>query len=42
MLEWALLLAVIALPTWAFIRAGLTVLAAHYDLVSTMNQMPFP
>lgn len=42
MLEWCLLLAFIAIPAWVMIRYGLALLAAHYGLVSTMNQMPFP
>ena len=42
MLEWSLLLAAVALPAWALIRFGLLLLAAHYGLISTMNQMPFP
>ena len=42
MLEWCLLLAFIAIPVWVMIRFGLAILAAHYGLVTTMNQMPFP
>ena len=42
MLEWCLLLAAIAIPVWVMIRYGLAILAGHYGLVSTMNQMPFP
>lgn len=42
MLEWCLLLAFIGIPAWVIIRYGLALLAAHYGLVSTMNQMPFP
>ena len=42
MLEWCLLLAAVVLPAWVIIRMGLNTLAAHYGLVTTMNQMPFP
>lgn len=42
MLEWCLLLAAVALPTWVMIRIGLSTLAGHYGLVTTINQMPFP
>ena len=42
MLEWALLAAAIVLPFWVIIQYGLDTLAAHYGLVTTMNQMPFP
>lgn len=42
MLEWCLLLAAVVLPAWLIIRIGLNTLAAHYGLVTTMNQMPFP
>lgn len=41
-LEWALLLAMVAIPAWVIIRYGLLTLAGHYGLVTTMNQMPFP
>jgi|GEM_PF-2393244 len=42
MLEWCMLLAGVAIPAWVIIRIGLDMLAAHYGLVTTMNQMPFP
>lgn len=41
-LEWVLLLAAIGIPTLAIIIYGLITLAAHYGLVTTFNQMPFP
>lgn len=42
MIEWTLLLGMVVIPTWVIIRYGLYTLAAHYGLVTTMNQMPFP
>ncbi len=42
MLEWCLLLAAVVIPAWIIIRTGLNVLAGHYGLVTTINQMPFP
>ena len=42
MLEWALLVAAIVLPFWVIVQYGLDLLAAHYGLVTTINQMPFP
>lgn len=42
MLEWSLLLGGVAIPMWIIIRMGLNLLAAHYGLVTTMNQLPFP
>ena len=41
-LEWVLLLAVVGIPTLLLIMYVLLTLAAHYGLVTTMNQMPFP
>lgn len=42
MLEWCLLLAAVVIPAWVIIRIGLSTLAGHYGLVTTINQMPFP
>lgn len=42
MLEWVLLLVVIALPTAALVTLGLKVLAGHYQLLTALNAMPFP
>ena len=42
MLEWTLLLAAIALPSYLIILLGLKVLFAHYQLVTTLNGLPFP
>lgn len=41
-LEWALLLAAVAIPVIIMVRFGLSILAGHYGLVTTFNQMPFP
>ncbi len=41
-LEWALLLAAIALPSYFIIRLGLALLFTHYRLVTTINGLPFP
>ncbi|MEM7624875.1 MAG: hypothetical protein AAF333_04525 [Planctomycetota bacterium] len=42
MLEWVLLLAAIALPSYVIIRLGLDLLYTHYRLVTTLNGLPFP
>lgn len=42
MLEWALLLAAIALPSYFLIALMLNVLGGHYQLISTINGLPFP
>ncbi|MEE9405164.1 MAG: hypothetical protein V3V20_09740 [Algisphaera sp.] len=42
MLEWVLLVAAIALPSYVIIRVGLALLITHYRLVTTLNGMPFP
>ena len=41
-LEWALLLGVIALPSYYIIQAALSALIAHYQMVTTLNALPFP
>ncbi|MCC6679614.1 MAG: Flp family type IVb pilin [Phycisphaeraceae bacterium] len=41
-LEWTLLLAVIVLPSYAIIRMALDLLVAHYQLIVTLNGLPFP
>lgn len=41
-LEWTLLLAAIALPSYAIIRIGLATLVAHYEMITTLNGLPFP
>ncbi|MEO0514662.1 MAG: hypothetical protein AAF086_05130 [Planctomycetota bacterium] len=42
MLEWLLLLVVVALPSYFIIQLGLETLFAHYRLVTTMNGLPLP
>jgi len=41
-LEWALLLGVIAFPSYYIIQAALSALVAHYQMVATLNALPFP
>lgn len=42
MLEWVLLLAAVALPSYFIIQTGLAILFAHYRLVTTINGLPLP
>jgi len=42
MLEWALLLVAIALPSYFIMRIALEALVGHYRLVTTVNGLPFP
>lgn len=41
-LEWALLLAAIALPLYVALRLCLGIITAHFGMVSTVNGLPFP
>jgi Flp pilus assembly pilin Flp len=41
-LEWALLLAAIALPSYYVIRATMTLLVDHYRMMTAINAFPFP
>lgn len=41
-LEWALLLAAIALPSYYIIRATMTLLVDHYRMMTAINGLPFP
>lgn len=41
-LEWALLLGVIAIPSYYIIQAALSALVAHYQMITTLNGLPFP
>jgi len=41
-LEWALLLGVIAIPSYYIIQAALSALVAHYQMIITLNALPFP
>ncbi len=42
MLEWTLLLAAIALPSFFIIQIGLRAVFGHYQLITTINGLPFP
>ena len=41
-LEWALLLGVIAIPSYYIIQIALSTLVAHYQMITTLNGLPFP
>ncbi|MFW6059127.1 MAG: Flp family type IVb pilin [Phycisphaeraceae bacterium] len=41
-LEWTLLLGVIAIPSYLIVRLGVATLIAHYQMVTTLNGLPFP
>jgi len=41
-LEWALLLAAIAIPSYYITQTALSALIAHYQMVTTLNALPFP
>jgi hypothetical protein len=41
-LEWTLLMGAIALPGYFIIKMALAVLIAHYQMVTTLNALPFP
>lgn len=41
-IEWALLMAVIALPMYWVIKVCLALLGAHYQMVTCMETLPFP
>ena len=41
-LEWTLLLAAVALPSYYVIRLALRALAGHYQMMTTINALPFP
>jgi Flp pilus assembly pilin Flp len=42
MLEWALLLAAIAIPSYLIILVGMATLRGHYQLIITLHELPFP
>ena len=42
MLEWTLLLGAIALPSLVMIHLGLQAIFGHYQLITTINGLPFP
>jgi Flp pilus assembly pilin Flp len=41
-LEFALLLAVIVLPSYVVIRMGLQMVGEHFRLIVTLNALPMP
>ncbi len=41
-LEWALLLAAIAIPSYFAIKLSLQLLTDHYRMMTTLNGIPFP
>lgn len=41
-LEWALLLAAIALPGYFILKTTLNVLVGHYQMMTMLNSLPFP
>ena len=41
-LEWALLLAAIALPSYWLMQLAMNVLIGHYRMMTTLNALPFP
>lgn len=41
-LEWALLLAVVALPAYAIFTMMLNTLVEYYRMMTTLNALPFP
>ena len=41
-LEWALLLAALALPSYVIITMALETLVGHYRMMTTLNALPFP
>ena len=41
-LEYALLLAAIGVPSYWAIKAALAALVGHYQMMTTINALPFP
>lgn len=41
-LEWSLLLAAIALPSYFVIRLALDSLVGYYQMMTVLNSLPFP
>lgn len=41
-LEWALLLAAIALPSYFILSVALAMLVDYYRMMTTLNALPFP
>lgn len=42
MLEWALLLAAVAIPSYAIAQVGLATLRGYYQMIVTLHELPFP
>lgn len=42
MLEWALLVAGIGIPSYFLIRLAMFTLFGHYQLITSVNALPFP
>ncbi len=40
--EWAIVLAAVALPMFFVIRLGLNVLVAHFQMLTFLQTLPFP
>ncbi len=40
--EWVLLLVAIAIPMFYVIVMALDLLTAHYEMITTLNGLPFP
>lgn len=41
-LEWALLLAVIVIPSYFIFRLAFWTLLGHYQMITTLNGLPLP
>ena len=41
-LEWALLLAAIAVPSYWLMTAGIDLMIGYYQMMTTLNALPFP
>jgi len=41
-MEWALLLAAIAIPSYYTIRLALMSIVGHYQMMTALNSLPFP
>ena len=41
-LEWTLLLAAIALPSWFLLQLAFDLLVGHYHMQTALNGLPFP
>lgn len=41
-LEWALLLAAVAVPTYWLMAMGIDLMIGYYQMMTTLNALPFP